>query len=55
MTVFQVSLSGNDANDGLSAASAFRTLEAAQTAMRVSAGEDETQVHQGTYRQTGLL
>jgi parallel beta-helix repeat protein len=55
MAVFHVAKSGNDDNDGLSEATAFRTLEAAQMAMRASAGADETQVHAGVYRQTGLL
>ena len=55
MTVFHVSRTGDDTADGLNAATAFRTLGAAQAAMRASAGADETQVHQGTYRLTNPL
>ncbi len=55
MAVFHVSTSGSDDNDGLSEATAFRTLEAAQAAMRDAAGADQTMVHEGTYYRTDLL
>ena len=55
MTIFHVSKSGDDTADGLSAATAFRTLPAAQAAMQTSAGADQTLVHQGTYRLTTPL
>lgn len=54
MAVFHVAMSGNDANDGLTQATAFRTLEAAQAAMRAAAGADETVVHEGTWHRTSL-
>ena len=55
MTFFHVAKTGNDASDGLTAATAFRTLAAAQAAMQASAGADQTQVHQGRYQLTTPL
>jgi hypothetical protein len=46
MTIFHVSLQGNDDADGLTEATAFRTLEQAQTAMQATTGGDETRVHE---------
>jgi len=55
MTIFHVARNGNDAFDGLTVATAFRTLAAAQAAMQASAGPDEAQVHQGRYQLTSPL
>ena len=55
LTIFHVSLHGSDDADGLTEATAFRTLEQAQTAMRGTGGNDETRVHEGTYHLTTPL
>jgi parallel beta-helix repeat protein len=49
MATFYVSTLGSDNADGRSLATAFRTIEQAQSAMRASAGEDTVLVRGGTY------
>ncbi len=49
MAKFYVSTTGNDNADGLSVATAFKSLAQAQTAMRTSAGDDITDVRGGVY------
>ena len=57
MTNFYVSATGSDTADGLSASSAFATLDRAQEAMRATAGDDTALVSGGTYvlKQTLVL
>ena len=55
MTNFFVSVNGSDAADGLTAGSAFKTLEHARDAMRASAGEDTAFIKGGTYEQATPL
>lgn len=49
MSTFYVSSTGDDSGDGLTLATAFKTLERAQQAMRDSAGADTALIKGGTY------
>ncbi len=49
MTTYYVSPDGSDSNTGTSASTAFKTLSAAQQAMRASGGADTTIIEGGTY------